>query len=441
LNRKIIIIGAGAAGITAALHLVKNNCHVILIEAKEKPGGRLNSLTDAKTGDVIDNGQHLLMGAYHNFLEVLKNLKTDNLLFIQNRLYIPFYGFNFYDELSSKLPGKIGFISAFLKLKHISVKSKLNLMFLLFKIQYNLISFDTLTCELFLKNNNQNNEIISFFWEPLVLATLNCGIKKAPASLLVTVLKKAFLTESNNSKMILSKVGLSKLVSPIMKYLIENNSEYLGNTKVKSLIINDCICKGVILNDGTEIHSDYIISTVQPNVLLKFIPESYTDYKTKLSLYQYSPIISVYLWFDNNIFDFKFAGIINSKLHWIFNKRKINENSNKEYPGFITLVISAANEFINLNSNEIKDICINELSEVFPDFKKIKLLHFRVIKEKMATFEVNPVIEIIRLSNITPIKNLFVAGDWTNTKLPATIEGASVSGKTAAALIISDKIY
>jgi zeta-carotene desaturase len=436
INKKVIIIGAGVSGISAAIHLIKNNISVILLEAKEKPGGRLYSLTDAKTGDVIDNGQHLLMGAYLNFLSLLKDLKSDNQLFIQNYLHIPFYGNNIYDELSSKFTGNIGLIFALLRMKHISFKSKLNLIILLLKIKFFNLYCKNLTCEQFLKNQKQNKAIIAFFWEPLILAVLNSSIEKAPASLLITVLKKAFLSGSQNSKMLIPKIGLSDIVEPIIKYLNDNNSEYRGNGKVKSLIINDGICEGVILNDKTQINADYVISTVQPNELNKFIPESYIDYKSKLSLYKYSPIISIYLWFDKDIFDFEFAGIIYSKLHWIFNKRRISGTSNKEFPGFITIVISAANEFINLNTNEIKDLCMKELADVFPDIYKLQLLHFRVIKEKMATFEVNPEIEIIRLSNITPIKNLFATGDWTDTKLPATIEGASVSGKSAANLII-----
>ena len=438
IKKKVIIIGAGVSGITAALHLSKHNFQVILLEAKDKPGGRLNSLTDIKTGDIIDNGQHLLMGAYHNFLDLLKELKSDNLLFIQTNLRIPFYGKNIYDELSSKFSGKIGVISAFLKMKHLSFQSKINLIFLLIKIQLNITKFDNFTCEEFLKSNNQSSELISFFWEPLILATLNSSMDKAPASLLVTVLIKAFLSDSQNSKMILPKVGLSELVEPIIKYLIDNNSEYRGNSKVKSLIINDAVCSGVILNDGTQIYADYVISSVQPNELNKLIPDNYSEYKTKLSLYQYSPIISVYLWFDKDIFDFEFAGIINSKLHWIFNKRRISGNLNKDFPGFVTLVISAANELVNLSSNDIKDLCMKELINVFPELGNLQLLHFRVIKEKMATFEANTEIEKMRLSNITPVKNLFAAGDWTDTKLPATIEGASLSGKTAAKLIFSN---
>jgi squalene-associated FAD-dependent desaturase len=436
IKKKVIIIGAGVSGITAAIHLIKNNFHVILLEAKEKPGGRLNSLTDFKTGDVIDNGQHLLMGAYHNFLGILKELDTDYQLFIQNNLHIPFYGNKIYDELSSDLQGKIGLIFAFLKLKYLSKKSKYLLIKLIFKIAISKIYVDNITCEQFLKEHKQNNEIINFFWEPLILATLNSSIEKAPASLLITVLKKAFLSESQNSKMIIPKVGLSDLVAPIVKYLQDNNSEYIGNSKVKSFIINEGICNGVLLNDGTEINADYVISTVQPYELQKFVTDICEEYKFMLSLYKYSSIISVYLWFDNDIFDFEFAGIINSKLHWIFNKRRITGISNIEYPGFITLVISAANELIKLSSNEIKEMCMNELTIVFPELEKLQLLHFRVIKEKMATFETNPDIEIMRLPNITPIKNLFIAGDWTDTKLPATIEGASLSGKTAAKLII-----
>ena len=133
--------------------------------------------------------------------------------------------------------------------------------------------------------------------------------------------------------------------------------------------------------------------------------------------------------------DDDFAGFIGSPLQWIFNRRRLLENSDgleKKYPGHYAITISAADELMQRTKKEILDICMDELNAFFPKISEAKLLEWKVIKEKKATPLIDPRTEAARPPSKTMMKNLAIAGDWTDTGLPATIEGAALSGVNAA---------
>jgi len=151
--------------------------------------------------------------------------------------------------------------------------------------------------------------------------------------------------------------------------------------------------------------------------------------------WEYSSVLSIYLWYDGDIFDFDFIGVIDSPIHWIFNRREIFENQNNKYTNLLSIVISSANELINLNNKQIIDLIQNELASILPEIKNRNLLHSKIIKEKFATLKIDKSVEKSRPNNNTNFSNLFIAGDWTNTDLPATIESAALSGKKSAIFV------
>jgi zeta-carotene desaturase len=141
-----------------------------------------------------------------------------------------------------------------------------------------------------------------------------------------------------------------------------------------------------------------------------------------------APIISINLWFDGPITQLEFAGLRGTTLQWLFDKSRIL-NAKDHY---VSLVLSGAHEHISRSKEELLAIAMRELGEMLPAVGKAKLLHSLVIKERFATFSPSPEAEPLRPPARTPIRGLFLAGDWTATGLPATIEGAVQSGYTAA---------
>ena len=434
MRKKVIIIGAGIAGIASAIELAQKNIEVIVLERREFPGGRMYSIADNETGEIIDNGQHIMAGAYVNFFNILKIIDTFKYIEFQKSLLVPLVNKEGSKSLldSSLFPGKAGLFYGFMKFANVSFKSKLATIKLLRNILNDKIEYNGLTVSDLLKENQIQDDITDLFWKPLCLAVMNLNIDDSSALLLANVLKRLF-SKKGYSSLAFSKVPLNDLINPFGVWLKNKGGKLLNKTIVKQLRIEkDKI--SVILDNNDELRADAVISAIPWYSFLKILPENYHNYLFFETLKEYhnSSIISIYLWLDKNILETKFTGMIGTLTQWIFNRRNFitDETDKEKYPGHLTLTISGANEIINVNHEKLVSECFDEIKSVLKT--DAKLLRWKVIKEKFATFKAGPALEEKRLSQVTPIPNLFIAGDWTATGLPATLEGAAFSGILAA---------
>jgi len=440
--KSVLIIGAGVAGYSAAYYLSKSGFKVTLAEAANNSGGRITALSDLKSGETIDNGQHVLMNAYHTFLEILSENNSQKLLHFQKSLKVDYFHSNQSKTSLNTgiLPGKIGFALGFLMLGGISLNAKISIINLMNLIEKDRVDIQNLSCMDFLIKYNQSEKAIKYFWEPFILATMNCRPNIASAEILLNILKLAFVQNLSNSRLIIPATDLNSLLKPIEKYLSENNGEILYNCKIKKLIIQEKKCLGVETDKGNIITADYVISTVPAYQLLKIIPVEFNSYFQYLSKFEYSPIVSCYLWLNEKLMDMQFIATLGTEIQWIFNRNKLLNfspqiDNNPTYSYSIT--ISSAENISNLKQYEILDVIIDDLSKIFTNFNKSSIKHHRIITEKFATFKATISIEGLRPNPETILKNFYLAGDWTNTKLPATIESAALSGKLAANEIIN----
>lgn len=416
-----MIIGGGVAGISAAMNLW-DKADVTLCESANRLGGRISSRIDKTTGDSIDNGQHLLIGAYSEFLKILRISGSLDQVKTQDDFYIKYYSpSKFFALDGTKLPGDLGLLYGLLKLP-IKSKEKINAIKFIIRIKLGLIK-DFNNCYEMLKYYNQIGNIYKIFWEPMILATLNTAANEASPELLLNVLKMGFFASGNNKKLIFPKVGLSDLLINTEKYL-ENKIKLKLNTSVTDIKIEKERIFAKINSEFVEF--DKIISALplrRASSLFKW--EELEKYSN-----QYKSIVSIYLWYDKKFFPDKFAAFYNTNTQWTFNKRKLGfSEGEKDFPEFLTITISDA----DLNKKELMQnivyICDNELKNIFPKAKNAKLLHSKVIKEKFATFPATNEFQNWRksLSEFHP-KIKFI-GDWTYLKFPSTIEGAARSGR------------
>jgi len=430
---KVIIIGAGVAGISAAMRLCDAGRKVEIFEQKSQVGGRITAIYDNPTGDTIDNGQHLLTGAYSRFLEILEKLGTSDSIISQNALKIPFYSKDGQSLLdTSLLPGSFGMLAGLLKMDKIKFSSKIKAIKLLTMIKLGLNDYES-DCKTFLLKHKQSKDMLDHFWEPLVLATINAHLNTAPAKLLINVLKKAFLADRKSAVLMFPAVDLASLVEPVGRYIKNAGGTLNTSQKVSRLIFNEERCTGIELSNRNIVRADNIIVTVPDYAFKKLLPD---EIAVKFSNFSYSPILSIYYWFDKDYFDFEFAGVVGYKTQWIFNRRRILKHKSANYPGHITVTISAADELITLPQDEISKMIFDELAEIFSLEQSVKPLRHRVIIEKFATPLFSPESEKKRPAEKTVIQGLYIAGDRCETELPATIEGAAISGMNAADEII-----
>ena len=423
------------------MKLARNGFDVNIFDAKNKIGGRFFSFKESKSGEIIDNGQHIMMGVYETFLEFLNLLGTiKNLKFLNSPIFPFFYTNGDVDILQSKFfSGKLGFLLGILTLKKLSYQSKFNVLKLFAIIQFNRCNAENLTTEEFLIKYGQGKEIISKFWEPIVLATMNTSPQIASAKLFVSIIKKAFFTNAQNSSVILPQVGFSELLEPFNEMIKKFNGSINLNTNISQIQKNGEYWT-VRTKDGRTFSSVFLVSAVNANSLEKILKNS-TGFDSIIKIienYDYSPILSVYLWFDKNFIDYDFVAVLDSPIQWIFNRRKFiisNDGILNPSLGHISITISNSNNIIDLPNDDIIEISINEIKKCFPKVGELNLLNYKIIKEKKATIIIDPEVEKNRINNVTKYQNFFIAGDWTNTELPATLESASKSGAYVADIV------
>ena len=423
---KILIIGGGWAGIAAAVEAAERGHHVVLVEERSYLGGRARSFIDRESGHHIDNGQHVMMGCYSAFLRVLKVLGTDHMLEPQRGLTVGFVDRSTVKHTlnASVLPGKLGVTAGLLRLTGVRLQSRLACVRLAARIALGREDGIGLTCLEFLHQARQPADIITRFWEPLVLATLNAPLQTASAEMLVAVMRLAFLGSRDDSSLLIPKAGLSDLIEPLPSWLATKGGLVLLSTSVDRLATDQGRCTNVVFSNGTEDVFDAVVSCVPQRALERLMAAS--DIRSSLPMAPAaSPIVSVYLWYDLQWMTDDLLAALGTTIQWVFNKQQIA-------PGLVALTVSAGNTIVGSTQDAIIELCHAELLELLPEVRTARLVRGLVIKEKMATPLLTPHTE--RASSkqcVREVSNMFLAGDWTSTGLPATIEGAARSGIAA----------
>jgi uncharacterized protein with NAD-binding domain and iron-sulfur cluster len=236
--------------------------------------------------------------------------------------------------------------------------------------------------------------------------------------------------------MLIAETGLDEVLAPAASWLEQRGSKVVSGV-VSAILVENNTARGVRLKSGEEFRAELVVSTVPANALLKLLPEPYgaMPFFAQFAESPYSPIVSVYLWFDRSFIEQDFIALLGTTTQWVFNRRKLCRASKdvvERFPCHLSLTVSAAGDLASAPAQTIVERCVEELHAVFPESRAATLLHSRVIRERNATPLFTPANEHLRPNRETPLKNLYLAGDWTNTGLPATIEGAARSGENMA---------
>ena len=422
--KKCLIIGGGLAGLSSAVFLTNKGLDLELIEASPKLGGRTYSFFNKEKDIEIDNGQHILMGSYFNTFEFLKIIGSDKIPEYQSKLKVEYYkkdGVKYFLKSPHKFY-PLNLIHALLNYKALTFQEKINALKFIIGLVFikNDFNIDK-NVEEYLVGNDQSQNAIKSIWELLTVSVLNTNINEASASMFLFILKKMFFEGNKASIIVLPKVPLSKL-------FIEPTEEYFRKNKIKFS------CSEAAISFTTENNKIVKVNTTKREIsdfdnlilsgshhAIKKINSITPIISNEILNLETSSIITIHIWLKKKILVDKFVGLIDSKIHWVFD----NDTH-------ISIVISAADEFINLKNSEIFDLTVKELILYLPEFSKDNIVDYKVLKEKRATFKCTKNNEQLRSKIRSDFENMTFAGDWTNTKLPGTIEGAILSGKSAS---------
>lgn len=439
MNPDVIVIGGGLAGLASAVDLASRGISVLLVEQRQHLGGRTYSFVDETTGDVVDNGQHLLMGCYEATRWLLKTIGSDSLAVLQPNLHIdflhPLHGASALHCPS--LPAPLHLLGGLLSLRTLSLADRLRLVRVGMELRKDPKRIEpaiaALTVHQWLDSLGQSEENKNYLWDIIAIGSLNDDPKEVSALLFYRVLRSAFLGKKENASLLVPRVGLSALFAdPSIEYIRSRQGEIMLGCGVDESLLDGSRMAGVRCSDGHIREASAFISAVPWYTASPLFSNAAGRLGWVVNGHlQSSPIVTINLWFDRIVMDQEFVALLESRVHWVFNKSKIygQQTSTRQY---LSLVISGAGSLVNQSSEELVRAALDDLQKYLPRTKTANVVHSLVLKEKRATFSPRPDAEQHRPASETPISNLFLAGDWTNTGYPATIEGAVLSGRRAA---------
>ena len=437
-----VIIGGGFAGLSAGVALAERGLRVALVEGKPALGGRAYSFVDSETGDLVDNGQHVLMGCYHETLDFLGKIGTRDQLIVHRNLEIEMLdGPHRRATLrTAALPGPLHMSAALVRYTHLSVRERLKAIAggarLMFMRRFDRAQLARMTVADLMQALGQGEQARRCFWYPVAIATLNEDPELASAELFAEVLKRAFFSRRIDSAFVYSRLGLSELYCDAARGFIERRGGIIACRAIaEALEVGDGgVVSAVRLRDGDRLRAANFIAAVPPQQLLRLMPEgAITDpYFSRMESLRSSPIICAHVWLDRQVTDAAFVGFIGTTTQWLFNKRRIFEHHGERHPGYLSFVISGARGLADKSSDELLAIIMSDLRAMIPAARDASVVKAIVLKEKHATMAPDPESARNRPTTATPMRNLFLAGDWVKTDLPATIESAVISGRAAA---------
>ena len=442
-GKTVSVIGSGIAGLSAAVFLAEKNFKVTIFESSPKPGGRAYSFFDRERNQFFDNGQHILAGWYKNTFEYLKIIGSYDKLNFQKQLEINFINADkkVYRLKFPDLKPPLNILTGLLKFGALNFRDKNAVL----KIRKLLNGKDLIgkidnAGELLL-NNGQTDNLIKYFWEPFIYAVFNTVPENVSIEIFLNVIKKGF-SANQNSVLVIPEVNLNDLlINDALLYLQNKNAEINFNRIVRRIGFSEDqkTAEYVSFEDGSEISPDYIISAIPFFAFRKLFDEKTYEAKGfKAEHLKSSCIVSVHLFFHNKISEsmlsdnsFGMTGLIGTDVQWIFKKSDFH----------LSLVISNADAsgITEMSNEEIYKLCLKDLRSTLIEFDETMISDYKVIKEKRATFIPDKESIKYRPGQITDSRNFFIAGDWTDTKLPSTIEGAILSGRICANKIIESE--
>lgn len=449
------VIGAGVAGLAAATALAEAGARVLVLEARGLPGGRATAFVDRDTGELVDNGQHVLFGCYRETFRLLRRVGAEANVRVQPSLEVP------YIDLSGRrsvlrcpaLPSPLHLLGGVLGWPALSWPDRMRI----FRLAVPLLqarraanappaatafepegnSGPRETVGAWLTRHGQTGRLREWLWEPLAVAALNQAPDEAAAETFVRVLAEMFGPDRTDSSLVLPLCPLHEMYAlPACRYLDANRGEVRLHALAKVRIANGAVA-GVEVR-GEPMRIAHVIAAVPWFALAPLLvgdTSPMASIVAAASRMASKPILTVNLWYDRAVMDDVFVGLPGREMQWVFDKRQ----AFGERASHLTLVASGADRLVGAETPALIALAAREIAASIPGARDAVLLRGTVVREKRATFSLAPG-EPRRPGVATPVTGLFLAGDWIDTGLPGTIESAAAAGHLAARRLLQSTV-
>ena len=431
----VVVVGGGFAGLSAATALAERGARVLVLEARPTLGGRATAFTDPATGERVDNGQHVLFGCYHETFRFLRRIGTESFVQLQPRLSI---GVVDRDGHRSRLacppvPPPFHLVAGIMRWTALGWRDCFSALRMGRVIAEGGRSAKTgETVRQWLLRHGQTDRLIELLWEPLAVAALNQPIDVASAAPFARVLAGLFGRSPRDSVLGIPLKPLDELYALPAKQFVETRG---GEIRTNAAAHIHCSPRLCVMSKSEMLTARAIVCAVPWHAL----PDVFVDPPNPLAVIvddarrtASSPIVTVNLWLDRDVTGENFIGLPGRTMQWVFDKHMLFG----EQASHLSLVSSGADRVVGLPNDELVALALDELRDALPAAAAASVERAVVVREKRATFSVAPD-QPGRPQTQSGIPGLFLAGDWIATGLPATIEGAVVSGHWAAEAVVA----
>jgi hydroxysqualene dehydroxylase len=413
MQNKVHIVGAGISGLSAAVRLANANFKVHIHEATQQAGGRCRSYFDAATNLTIDNGNHLLLSGNHQAVAYARSIGTEAGLVGPQRAQFPFVDLTTgrrwkLDLGDSRLPWWI--FDRTRRVPDTGLLDYLALMPLIWAARGTLVG-DTIPCR---------GTLYRRLVQPLLLAALNVDPPEGSAGLAGAVVRETLLAGGRACRPLIAREGLSAvLVEPAIKLLQAKGASLQFGHELRQFGMSGGGVGELRFGDDTAVIApdDAVVMAVPPRPAASLLPGLKTPSK-------FRAIVNAHFRFDPPAHMPAILGVVGGLVEWLF-----------AFPQRLSVTVSNADRLVDLPREELAQAIWRDICKALGI--EDELPPWQIVRERRATFEATPEQNALRPGAVTNFKNLFLAGDWTDTGLPATIEGSVRSGNRAADLVLA----
>lgn len=424
-----IVVGAGWAGLSAAFHLSRQGFAVTVLEQTRRSGGRTFSFADKRSGEPLDNGEHVLLGLCGHFQQLLKGAGLDSAVRFQPLLHVPVAASSADSSLGSrKLPGPLHLAGSVLRYRPLRPLERIKVLQAGLAVQMcsSADALDDLSFADWLRDHGQSTNAISTFWEAIGTGLLNSKADKVSAALALKTFRMLLMEGWNGARLGLFVRPLSEVTHGFQSYLETRGVSFRFGCTVDTIEVQDSQVLAVSGPEGRWT-ADSVILALPPDRLAKLVEESGITSTIAVPKFEFSPILNVYLFYDSKVLPKDFTLLPDDLGAMVFNRSRLLGASQAEGT---TLVVSIS------AAKDLREMPMQDISRMVEKMVRRRLRlpeaqESKSVWQPHATFLARPGSERLRPRNRTEIDGLYLAGDWTRTGWPACLEGAVLSGHNA----------